>query len=266
MADCRFKEEGVKRRVFILIAGLLLSPVAYAHPVDCNGQYYKNEAPDILSVAKQSRTMDLCFSEYAVMYSGVVRTPLWAAAHLTRERVIRAWDVKRKGEFHEEELLPPRDRSRLSDYKGSGFDRGHMEPAADFATYKGQRESFSLANIVPQVPWNNRHIWAGIEAAVRDMALKGGDIYVITGPLFEGRRLKALKGRVYVPTHLFKAIYDAKKRAGAAYLIENARTTKYRVVSIAEMERISGYNLFPKLSAREKERMLRLPKPKLRGH
>ncbi len=71
-------------------------------------------------------------------------------------------------------------------------------------------ESFSLANIVPQNPSNNRRIWSRIEEAVRRLVEKSGDAYIVTGPIFSGRQLQTIgESRVFVPTQLYKARVSA---------------------------------------------------------
>jgi endonuclease G len=133
-----------------------------------------------------------------------------------------------------------------------------MAPNGDMPDRDSQRDSFSLANIVPQDGENNRHLWAGIEGVVRKMAKKEGDLYVVTGPAFLGSDLRKV-GNVLVPTHLYKLVYSPRQKAGAAWFVENTPDAKANVIPIPELERIIGINLLPALSDEEKERVLRLP-------
>jgi len=149
-------------------------------------------------------------------------------------------------------------RAELADYARSGYDRGHMAPNGDMPDRDSQRDSFSLANIVPQDGENNRNLWAGIEGAVRKMAKREGDLYVVTGPAFLGSDLKKI-GNVLVPTHLYKLVYSPRRRAGAAWFVENTPDAKANVIPIPELERIIGINLLPALSDADKERVLELP-------
>src|SRR5205823_2220464 len=158
--------------------------------------------------------------------------------------------------FHPEERLPQGQRAELSDYARSGYDRGHMAPNGDMPDRDSQRDSFSLANIVPQDGENNRHLWAAIEGAVRKMAKKEGDLYVVTGPAFLGSDLRKV-GNVLVPTHLYKLVYSPRQKAGAAWLVENTAGATANVVPVPELERIIGIDLLPALSAAQKERVLR---------
>ena len=86
----------------------------------------------------------------------------------------------------------------------------HLAPAADMPDERAQHESFSLANMIPQDPQSNRGLWSGIESAVRGLARNSGELYVVSGPVFQGATLQRLRGRVLVPTHIFKAVYDPK--------------------------------------------------------
>ena len=123
------------------------------------------------------QTHPICFSEIAVLYSGISRTPLWSAEHLTPARIEHARNLPRlrSNAFHEEPKVPGKERSGLSDYRRSGFDRGHMAPNGDMSTPVAQEELFSLANMIPQDPCNNEVLWEGIEFAVRDIALAGDE-------------------------------------------------------------------------------------------
>jgi endonuclease G len=124
-----------------------------------------------------------------------------------------------------------------------------------------QQESFSLANMVPQVPSLNRGVWEGIESAVRDFVRKSGEVYVVTGPIFRGQTLKRINGRVLVPTDIYKAIYDPRRGQAGAYLIANTEGAQWQAISIAQLREISGIDVFPDLQIGIKERVMDLPKP-----
>ncbi|MBB5694390.1 DNA/RNA non-specific endonuclease [Muricoccus pecuniae] len=160
---------------------LILSPHGLAATTACPEHFAFGSAPEILRPALAAQVRELCFEGYAVLHSGVSRTPLAVAEHLTRAWMAGARKVRREGSFHDEDRLPPDERARLSDYARSGFDRGHMAPSGDMATPTPMAESFSLANIVPQHPASNRCLWEGIETSVRRLATEEGEVYVVTG-------------------------------------------------------------------------------------
>ena len=205
------------------------------------------------------RLTRICYRSYAVGFSGLSGTPLWSAERLTRASVLAARQLERTGEFFEDRNIPGSDRSHLSDFRGSGFDRGHMAPSGDMPTQEAQQESFSLANMVPQDRGLNRYLWADVESAVRDLAVREGAIFVVTGPAFDhGDRLTALRGRVLVPSAVFKAVYVPGKGA-AAYLADNDATPRLRFMSIGDLEDRTGVNAFPALSKAERVNRLWLP-------
>ncbi|MDP3464711.1 MAG: DNA/RNA non-specific endonuclease [Sulfuricurvum sp.] len=243
---------------------LLLVTALFASPTQCTGIYYGNEAPEILNTKLIPKTKELCYTSFAVMHSGISRTPLWSAEHLTRESLRSK--SKRSNDFHAEEQLNVDERSELDDYSRSGYDRGHMAPSADMPTKLAQHECFSLANMVPQDANNNRGIWSSIEGSTRHLTNLKGELYVITGPLFIGSSIQRIKGRILIPTKIYKAIYDPSSGQGAAYVVNNAPGNDYEVVSIAQLEQISGIRFFPQMRQTAKQMAMNLPDPEVKNN
>lgn len=158
--------------------------------------------------------------------------------------------------------MPVTERAKLKDYSRSGFDRGHMTPSGDMPDEQSQYDSFTLANIVPQDPKNNRGIWEGIESAVRHLTEQRGELYVITGPLFVGSSVQQLNGRVLVPTHIYKLVYDLKRNEGAAYLMKNVDTRDIQQMSVEEIGKMAGFDFLPAI----KSSRLALPIPTPYGY
>lgn len=109
------------------IALLVLNTACTAKPPSCADHFADGAPPTITRQSLASKTQQLCFAGYAVMHSGVSRTPLCSAEHLTPDRVQQAKGMKRQNAFHAEELLPVSERAELKDYVRSGYDRGHMQ-------------------------------------------------------------------------------------------------------------------------------------------
>ncbi|WP_207461265.1 DNA/RNA non-specific endonuclease [Azospirillum sp. SYSU D00513] len=255
----------MNRLAATLVVLLTLPTPVLAGATACPENFAGGQAPDLTNTKLAPRTREVCFRGFAVLHSGLTRTPLYAAERITRDGLKAAADTPRKGNFYEETRLPAEERARLDDYVRSGMDRGHLVPAASAVDQAAQQETFSLANIVPQNAALNRGLWAGIEGVARDLARKRGEVYVVTGAIFQGERLQRLKGRVFVPTHLFKAIYDPKRKEAAAYVTQNEDTDRWEVISVAELERRSGVDPFPTLPASVKASPMALPAPRLPG-
>lgn len=216
-------------------------------------------APRLTNVRLSASTRDLCLHDIDVLHSGVTRTPLWSAEHLTRSSVAAARDRDvRDNRFHAEPALPPSERAEIADYVHSGYDRGHMAPSGDMGDPASDHDSFSLANVVPQTAALNRGGWAAMEEYVRGLTTTLGEAYVVTGPLYEGARVRRIGGRVLVPTSTWKAVWVPQQGAGAWIATNEARPV-WRVISIAELTRRSGIDPFPALNAGARTRVPAFP-------
>jgi endonuclease G len=251
-------------KLITLLCLLALALPAYAQ-TSCQEQFADGKAPVITNPKMTTKYRELCNQAYAVGHSGITRTPLWAAEHLTRDHLMQGRGLKRSNNFRSDTRLPYGERAELSDYSRSGYDRGHMAPSADFADTESQDESFLLSNIIPQVPENNRGIHERIESVVRKEVKRRGDLYVVTGPLFQGQSLQSLKGRVMIPTGVYKCLYDPNKLEAGCYLEQNGPGADYSTVSVSEIEKLAGINLFPALTQDAKSRVMRLPAAKVRS-
>lgn len=230
----------------------------------CADEYVAGQAPDLSNEKLSNRIREVCFSQFGVFHSGVTATPLFVGQRLTAPMVRAAKGVDRNDVFHAEAGLPAAERSELSHYRGSGYDRGHMAPAADMASDAANDESFSLSNMVPQLPGLNRGPWADIEETVRRFALKYGEVYVVTGPAFGGARLAKIGGRVIVPTSAYKAVYVPSTGQSSAWWADNA-TGAMEVVSVSELGKRIGADVFPAVSVTSKDALVSLPLPKGAG-
>ncbi|KAF7722713.1 nuclease [Apophysomyces ossiformis] len=182
--------------------------------------------------------------EYVASYNRRDRVPNWVGEHLTKQSLIPGPDVSRKNsQFTEDTSIPALFRALLSDYRGSGYDRGHMAPAADaVATQQAMNQTFLLTNMCPQVGVGfNRNYWAYFENFCRDLTNNFTDVYVYTGPLFlpqkngggqfdkRGRAEYTMtysllgEANVAVPTHFYKVILipQGDTYASAAFVLPN---------------------------------------------
>lgn len=225
----------------------------------CKGTYSNAAKPVLLNDKLATNTQPLCFGAFALLHSGITRTPLYVAEHCTRKSVEAARKLDtRDDRFHPEPRLSSTERAELADYRGSGFDRGHMAPSGDMGSPVDDHESFSLANIVPQASPLNRNGWADLEKYVRDLAGTLGEVYVVTGPAFITGNVKRINGRVLVPSHVWKAVQVPGQGAGA-WIATNDDHSRWEVVSIATLAARVGIDPFPGLDAAAKAQVPAFP-------
>lgn len=224
---------------------------------NCLEQFYRGIPPYLNKESLKKYTYPLCFNNFSLMYSGISKTPLWTAEYLTKKRLTK--NVQNEFQFYEEERISFSHRSKLSDYRGTGYIRWRSAPKADMPSEEAKRDSHSLANVIPVAKLEPL---VQVEYLIRGMVFKtNADIYVISGPIFSNKKLIRLGSGVIVPNALFKAVYIPKTGTVGAYFIENSRlsSSKINVVSICFIEEITGVNLFPQLTEDQKRNTYTLP-------
>lgn len=210
-------------------------------------QHFANGSAPVMRQPQEVQPRALCFSAFAILHSGKSHTPVYVAERLNKDQLLDARNNKRTNRFFADARLPRAERAELEDYKNSGFDRGHMAPAGDMATEESMAQSFSLANMVPQNPTNNRKSWASIEKATRKYVMRAaGDVYVITGPVFDAAPETIGTNKVWIPRYFFKLVYDpATKRAWAHWLENTEEARVGKPISYAELVQKTGIEFLP---------------------
>lgn len=229
-----------------------------AHLTQCGNTYANQQSPQPLS-NKQVALYYLCMNGFAIGYSPLSKTALWSAEHLTRARIEKASELPRVDNFHEESQLPDRIKAFLLDYKGVPYDRGHLAPNADMSTLESQYDSFSLANIIPQNPKNNRSVWRDIESRTRYLAIKHQSIYVVTGVAFIADRIKKINNNVLVPSHLYKAIYIPSLKQAGVYFVPNDDSQRVEIISLEELALRIGVDTMPGVATEIQKTAMPLP-------
>jgi endonuclease G len=193
----------------------------------CVDQFPQEQPLALALVPGNMKPLALCSDQFAVLYSQTSKTPLVVVERLNADRLVQAQGEQRSDNFYADPRIDHAGRADLADYRGQhpAVDRGHQSPAADAPTAQAMAQSFSLSNMVPQDPVNNRKVWNKIESDVRKFARRArGDVFVFTGPLFGEGHETVGRGKVWVPTHLFKLVYDAASGRAWAYVVPNAET------------------------------------------
>lgn len=133
----------------------------------------------------------------------------WVCYTLDAQKVQK--NVERKDNFRPDSLVLT-GSAELSDYKKSGYDRGHLCPSADL-TYSQETmdESFVLSNMSPQVAKLNRGMWKDLEHELRTLTSHFDILYIVTGPILEKSDYSSIgKNQVAVPEYYYKAILAIK--------------------------------------------------------
>lgn len=187
---------------------------------------------------------------YALGFSPRHKQPLWVAYRLTASEVTNVV-VRRSDQFaFDPEIIGG--SATLEDYRGSGYDRGHLAPAADMKwDAEVQRESFLLSNVSPQVNAFNGGIWKKLEDWCRGLARRRGSLWVVTGPIFPEDEEHAAIGpnKVTVPKFFYKVVYDEREGRMIGFVMPNkANKNIYKfAVSVDEVEEATGLDFFSKL-------------------
>ena len=194
---------------------------------------------------------------YTLSYNEQYEVPSWVSYELTRDEVLGAYD--REDNFREDPLVPT-GSATLADYKGSGYDRGHMAPAADFKwSAEAMSDTFYLSNMCPQDPSFNRGIWADLEAVVRTMAYDNSSVYVVTGPVLTDGPYETIgKSKVAVPKRFYKVIldYTDPEIKAIGFVLPNEASDKalqHFAMSVDSVEEITGIDFFPSLPDEQEE-------------
>lgn len=187
---------------------------------------------------------------YVVSHNSKLKVPNWVGYELT-EREVNGTNPR------DDDFQPDPDvkghKAQLADYKGSGYDRGHMAPAADMKwSKKVMRESFYLSNMCPQDPSLNRGDWNDLEEKVRKWARRDSAIVVVCGPILSKRPETIGRGKVAVPKAFFKVILSPYSQSPSAigFVMPNTsgnNPLRSYAMTVDEVERLTSFDFFSAL-------------------
>ncbi|MCB0630407.1 MAG: DNA/RNA non-specific endonuclease [Saprospiraceae bacterium] len=201
------------------------------------------------------------YRDYVLSYDEEHEQAEWVAYILTKENLEKPWN-KRTDNFLPDSRVKT-GSSTPDDYRGSGYDRGHLVPAADMAyDPEAQEETFLMSNISPQARNFNKGIWRELEELTRNWAKKFDQLYVVTGPVLTQEPKGYIgENEVAVPASYFKVLLDLTEpeQKAIAFLIPNQVSFEplYNyVVSIDAVEDLTGIDFFPELMPKDLEEKL----------
>jgi DNA/RNA endonuclease G (NUC1) len=216
----------------------------------------------------------LVHREFVINYDDDLLVPTWTAHRL------RKGDLKKRARlecFRQDERLENRAAAFCTDYDEPIYDRGHMVPNGDMTRSESAMiNTYMFSNMTPQHCAFNRGIWQILEVLVRHWATSRGEIYVITGSVFDRNgdeardaddaalRMKSRnkKERVAVPSHLYKILVHQNENGAVETLsvmlqnlpkkipVKDSRQyLEDHITSIAHIEKTTGLSFFEKAAA-----------------
>ncbi|PLX17135.1 MAG: DNA/RNA endonuclease [Salinivirgaceae bacterium] len=208
--------------------------------------------------AKASNEQIISHKAYALVYDEETEQAKWVAWELTNDEL--NGDAKRKNNFKEDPLILTGSATD-ADYSKSGYDRGHLAPAADMTwSQLAMDESFYYSNMSPQHPSLNRGIWKRLETKTREWAEKYEKIYVATGPVFINVIEEIGPNKVDVPSHYYKTFLITKDNdlQTIAFLIPNEKGDKdifEYAVTVDSIEHITNIDFYHLLHDRYEDKV-----------
>ena len=188
---------------------------------------------------------------YFISYSEPDRLSEWVAYELHSGELIK--EASRDGKRFEQDTTI-QGGVRYSEYTKSGYDRGHLAPAADMAfSDEAMTESFLMSNVAPQLPSFNRGIWNKLEGKVRDWASTGEALYVVTGSCWDSTSAGLKETGIPVPGYFYKVIFDTnrKSRGMVVFLIPHNDAPRNSlfdyVITVDSLEVLTGIDFFGQL-------------------
>jgi len=196
---------------------------------------------------------------YTLSYNSEYRVPNWVAYELLETEILTAYR-SREDSFEPDPLIKGR-QAYDRDYVGSGYDRGHMAPAADMRwSSQTMKECFYLSNVCPQNHNLNSGAWNDLEKQVRYEVKYHKAIWVVCGPIFEYNNPKHIgSNHVMVPDAFFKALLAKRKDgsyAAVGFIFPNKaceRNLTHYAMTVDELEAKLGMDLFYNLDVKAQD-------------
>lgn len=185
---------------------------------------------------------------FSLVYSEEFEQAAWVAYILRRDQVTGGGEERTDNFRADTAILTG--SAAPADYLRSGYDRGHLAPAADMKwSPAAMSESFLMSNMSPQQPGFNRGVWNRLEARVRQWAVENDSILVITGPVLNGIDTFIGENRVGVPWYFYKIVADISPPDYKiiAFLLENRSSGADLMtfaVSVDSVESVTGLDFF----------------------
>ena len=190
---------------------------------------------------------------YTLSYNKSHNTANWSAWELTAKEA--EGELPRKNKFWADPNIETAYRVDWYEYKGSGYDRGHLCPAADMKwSEDAMHDCFYMSNICPQEPRLNGGAWKKLEEECRNWALREKAIYIVCGPVYKKGKHEqiGIDHAIDVPEGFFKVVLSIKKgnEKAIGFYYENTPRKQPMIkaaTSVDCIEELTGIDFFPSL-------------------
>ena len=241
--------------VLVCVVGFWLFENFYTPDTYSEGIVVEEKTEISSLLLPSSTTGDLITHEHFMLsYNEQYEQAEWVAYMLKQKHLTN--DERKRPYFIED----PKVKTKSADwrnYKGSGYDRGHLCPAGDRRfSEQAYNETFYTSNISPQDRGFNAGVWNRLELQIRQWTKKYGTLFVVTGGVL-GEGLKEIgEEDVDVPKYFYKIVArgDGDNLKLIAFLmpgVENKKPLKKFVVSVDEIEKMTGIDFFEKIKNEE---------------
>lgn len=210
---------------FIVALFFFLLPFS-AYASDCD-QFFPNGKEIVVP-----DTRVLCNSFFVSVFNTKINGVVFSS-EVAQARIAK---VERSNDFRADKRIEH--SPTPEDYTNSGYDRGHMVPAADADDPKEMSDTFLMTNMTPQLPSVNRVAWKNLEDRVRSAPFK----YVLTGAIYDANPKTIGTDKVPVPNLIYKVAYFDSGNI-AVYIVDNVKDAKVRTINIEELEKLSNIEL-----------------------
>jgi len=199
----------------------ILSPLS-AYASDCD-QFFPNGKEIVVPDTKV-----LCNSFFVSVFNTKINGVVFSS-EVAQARLVK---TERTNNFRADKRIA--NSPTPEDYTNTGYDRGHMVPAADADDPKEMSDTFFMTNMTPQLPSVNRVAWKNLEDRVRSVPFK----YVLTGAIYNTTPKTIGVNKVPVPSILYKIAYFDSGNI-AVYIVDNVKDAKVRTINIDELEKLT---------------------------
>lgn len=200
-----------------------------------------------------SKGLEVTHRGHTLAFNTTHNTPDWVAWTLTAEHADGA--EQRSQKFWADPTIPRAYRVDYYDYKGSGYDRGHMCPAGDNKwSREAMHDCFYMSNMCPQEPSLNSGAWGALEQACRKWAVSEGEMHIVCGPIYEGRKHEriGIDHAVDVPEAFYKVVLSLRpgheKAIGFYYRnVSGKQPMSQTATTVDDIERRTSLDFFSSL-------------------